>query len=121
MIRHRWKDAPCQEISDEAEAALLGCILFDPILIEQAIGITPAAFRTAENAEIWRVVTEMMEEKEVVNHITVGDRCTPPRSLGLLRFGNYAPTEDETAAYARIVREAATRRRLTSLKTNGAA
>ena len=128
MLRQRWVDNPVAvntQTSDEIEKALLGCLMFDWTLIYELnkLGIETKSFRTRELGEVWNAVTELIEDRTMVSPLTVAclleaKGVDPPLSdhsgwftlVHSIRYGDYAPIEDEVRLYGKIIKEAATKR-----------
>jgi len=112
--------------SPEAEAALLGCIIFDNAKLDY-VNTLPEEFHDYRNQELWRVMREMHGGGKYIDAISLADYLN--RSGLLERVGGYDRLEElqdpkvmpaHSQSYAKTVRECHRKRRLASLFTAGA-
>lgn len=105
--------------ADEAERAVLGGLLMDPRILPSLNGLTSNDFYRPANATIFAAIREATTSTDRVDELVVMELL---RSQGdLLRVGGApylhtlvqsCPTVGNTGYYARVVRQAATRRQL---------
>ena len=107
-----------QPSSKQAEEAVLGCCIVNPVLIDKCEGWIqdPEAFYYNKNKQIWILLNEMHKNKETVDTITVITRYKD-KFPGVEDVGYYItgiagnmPTTANAQAYAKIVWEKFTQR-----------
>ena len=104
----------------EAEEAALGAILIEPDSYYNVAAVINAAdFYSTKHGWLWQAYTALSENGQVIDLLTVQqelDRRGQLDEMGgpayLTRLVTLTPTAYNAEAYARLVREAATRRRL---------
>lgn len=108
----------------EAEAALLGSILATYGTVEDALPLTPEEFFHPPHAAIWRAMLDLRKAGTPIDEVTLFDRLKAkgelvglggPAELG--KLSEEVPPLARTAPYAKMVREAAHRRRVRDTAT----
>ena len=113
-----------QNYSNEAEQALLGCILIDPDLIN-TLDLNPDEFGLLRHRQIWNGFETVHRQGKSIDAVTV---CEYLKQIGKLdEIGGSAyiieilasvPTSMNAESYVAIVREKAKRRNLTRIATD---
>ena len=114
------RGAPAQPHHREAEEAVLGSVLLHPeVYFEIAHVLTADAFFLHRNRWIWEAFTGLQEQRLPLDLLTVSEELERQGRLSetggpayLTALLNNVPTTLHAAAYARLVEETATRRRL---------
>jgi len=109
--------------ADEAEAAVLGCLILDSTLLAQLGPLTPGDFANPHHALVLAAIREATDTNQGrADHLLVAEVLT--RHGDLTRIGGMPhlhtlmstpPSAGSIGHYARAVTEAATRRRLLAL------
>ncbi len=106
--------------SDEAEHSVLGALLLDKDgIIAVAEFLLPDHFYDDRHKEIYEAILELYEARTPIDVLTVSDRLTKRKALKqvggttyLTELANNVPTAAHVEHYAKIVKDAATKRSL---------
>ncbi len=104
----------------EAEEAVLGSLLIDPGVVDDVAAILkPADFYSERNGMIFEAALALRSRREPVDYLTLtsmleqrGQLQTAGGAAYLTGLINATPTAVHALAYARQVKEAASRRRI---------
>ena len=106
--------------NDEAEKSVLGAVLMDADVFGRVSEVVTADdFYNEANREIFRCMTDLFQESEPIDVVTVSEGLSRRKSLEAVGGRTYiamlsgaVPTTANAVQYARIVSEKAVRRRL---------
>ena len=106
--------------SQEAEQSVLGALLIDKdSIIVVAPLLLPAHFYEDSHRLIYEAILELYEEREPIDLVTLTDKLKAKKSLKKIGGAVYltglvekVPTSANIAAYAKIIKDAATKREL---------
>lgn len=106
--------------SVDAEVCVLGAVLLDKdAIVSVAEILEPGHFYDDRHAEIYEAVVSLYEERVPIDVLTVSDQLGKRKSLKriggasyLAELANKVPTAAHVEHYARIVKDAATKRNL---------
>lgn len=102
-----------------AEAALLGSILATYGTVDEALPLTPEDFSHPPYAAVFRAMVHLRSKGQPVDEVTVNDRLKAAGELvavggpaAVMALANTVPPLSKPGHFARMVREAAHRRRI---------
>ena len=106
----------------DAEKSLLGAILMnDEVLADVTQIVKPQDFYDAQHQEIYDAIWSLYERRRPVDLLTVKDELKRRKSTAkaggiayVTSLASYVPTSAHAKAYAEMIAESATRRRLIS-------
>lgn len=104
----------------EAEVCVLGSLLIDKdAIVNVAPILQPSHFYKETHGQIFKAILELYEDREAIDLVTVTDKLKKKRSLKKIGGSSYlasliekVPTSAHVEMYARIVKDAATKREL---------
>lgn len=104
----------------EAEKSVLGAILIDESVISDIVTvIKPRDFYESKHQAIFDAMLKLFEKSSPIDLLTLTDQLKKNKDLAkiggsayLAELTNYVPTASHAEAYAKMVAQAATRRRL---------
>jgi len=104
--------------SDDAEQALLGCILLDPKVLMQ-IAVSADDFYIHKNRFVYKAMTALVRRRVGIDIVTLNEELANRNQLAeiggmayLSKLATFAPSSLGANDYALIVKEKAARRRL---------
>ncbi|MBX4205845.1 replicative DNA helicase [Candidatus Microgenomates bacterium] len=106
--------------SDEAEASVLGALLLDKdAIVSVAESLNSSHFYDDKHGEIYEALIELYEDRIPIDVLTVSDKLTKRKTLKkiggttyLAELANKVPTAAHVEHYAKIVKDASTKRSL---------
>ncbi|MDA8332041.1 MAG: replicative DNA helicase [Candidatus Dormibacteraeota bacterium] len=112
--------APVPPHNQGAERAVLGSLLLEPALVAEVVGLVgPADFYLDAHGDIFRAMLSLFSRGTPLDTLTLADELERAGTLervggleGLTSLGAAVPTAANLQYYARIVRDAAVKRRL---------
>ncbi len=111
--------------NEEAEISILGALLIDKdAAVNVASLLEPKHFYKTAHQLIYKAILSLYEEREPIDLVTVTDRLKKQKSLKKAGGSSYlaslvesVPTSANVEMYAKIVRDAATKRELISISS----
>lgn len=110
----------------EAEKSVLGAILIDESVISDIVTVVkPRDFYESKHQAIFDAMLKLFEKSSPIDLLTLTDQLKKNKDLTkiggsayLAELTNYVPTASHAEAYAKMVAQAATRRRLIKASSN---
>lgn len=104
--------------STEAEEALIGCVLIDPVWYEMS-GVISDQFYIHRNRWIWDAIGELRKENQAIDFLTICNQLSKNQQLEeiggaayLTRLISNVPTTLHAESYAKIIKQDARRRQM---------